>query len=164
MAIYCKTCTQLMRRLVFGMRKGQAGPCSAGQNAAAVRQWTKLLPPKTPLYWLHTNTMTLATLKPRIQTQGGRIPTITPGSWRTNKAGSSERGYTYKWQQAREGWLRKHPLCRYCEREGRVTIATVVDHITPHRGNMTVFWDSENWQSLCKMHHDGQKAREEQRS
>jgi len=27
--------------------------------------------------------------------------------------------------------------------------AVVVDHITPHRGNETLFWDKVNWQGLC---------------
>jgi len=39
-----------------------------------------------------------------------------------------------------------------------VTAATVVDHITPHRGNTQLFWDSSNWQSLCEECHNGAKA------
>jgi 5-methylcytosine-specific restriction endonuclease McrA len=72
---------------------------------------------------------------------------------------SAQRGYGYKWQQARKGWLRKHPLCVMCQRRGRVTPATLVDHIEPHRGDMTLFWDRDNWQSLCKPCHDSDKAR-----
>jgi len=48
-----------------------------------------------------------------------------------------------------------------CEARGRVTPATVVDHITPHRGDMARFWDRENWQSLCAPCHDIDKARME---
>lgn len=33
----------------------------------------------------------------------------------------------------------------------------MVDHITPHKGDSTLFWDSGNWQSLCKSCHDGYK-------
>jgi 5-methylcytosine-specific restriction enzyme A len=102
----------------------------------------------------------LQTLKSRLQTVGSRLPTVNPNSWRSDK-NSTQRGYNYKWQQAREGYLAKHPLCAYCEREGRVTAATVVDHIEPHRGDMTLFWDSSNWQSLCKTCHDSVKKREE---
>jgi len=40
-----------------------------------------------------------------------------------------------------------------------VVAATVVDHITPHRGDMTLFWDKSNWQSLCKRCHDSHKQR-----
>jgi 5-methylcytosine-specific restriction protein A len=67
--------------------------------------------------------------------------------------------YGYKWQQAREGYLRKHPLCAECERRGLVVAATVVDHIIPHRGDMVLFWDTNNWQSLCKTCHDSHKQR-----
>ena len=90
-----------------------------------------------------------------------RLAVMQPGSWRTDKQGSTARGYGYKWQQARIGYLAKHPLCAMCERDGLVTAATVVDHITPHHGDMTLFWDANNWQPLCKPHHDGEKQREE---
>lgn len=82
-------------------------------------------------------------------------------SWRAGKESSTKRGYGYKWQQARAGYLSKHPLCVYCARVGRDTQATVVDHRVPHRGDMKLFWDSANWQPLCKPCHDGQKQREE---
>lgn len=75
------------------------------------------------------------------------------------RGSSTERGYGYKWQQARLGYLRKHPLCVECQRRGRVVAATVVDHKTPHRGDMKLFWDSTNWQSLCKPCHDSWKQR-----
>jgi len=41
-----------------------------------------------------------------------------------------------------------------CERKGHVIPATVVDHIIPHRGDETLFWDESNWQALCKKCHD----------
>ena len=49
--------------------------------------------------------------------------------------------------------MRRHPLCVECEKEGRTTAAVVVDHITPHRGDQTLFWDEKNWQPLCQSHH-----------
>lgn len=39
--------------------------------------------------------------------------------------------------------------------------ATVVDHITPHGGDVALFWDVANWQGLCKAHHDEKTARED---
>jgi len=72
---------------------------------------------------------------------------------------SAQRGYGYKWQQARDGFLKRNPLCVVCSRKGLVVAATVVDHITPHRGDMGLFWDRDNWQSLCKGCHDGFKQR-----
>jgi len=72
---------------------------------------------------------------------------------------SAWRGYGYKWQKAREGHLRNNPLCDEHKRRGQVVVASVVDHIVPHKGDMTLFWDRDNWQSLCKSCHDGFKQR-----
>lgn len=41
-----------------------------------------------------------------------------------------------------------------CLAMNRQTPATVVDHIIPHTGNDKLFWDKDNWQSLCKSCHD----------
>lgn len=103
--------------------------------------------------------MRLKTIKPRIASLGSRVQP-GGGSWRDGKT-STERGYGYRWQKAREHYLRLHPLCCYCEREGRAEVATVVDHKEPHRGDMTLFWDEENWQPLCKPCHDSVKQLEE---
>lgn len=104
----------------------------------------------------------LQTLKPRVQQlAGSRVQTLNPGSWRTSDMGGTARGYGYKWQKARERFLMANPLCCYCEREGRVTAATVVDHKEPHRGNEALFWDEKNWQPLCQTHHSRDKQREE---
>ena len=105
----------------------------------------------------------LQSLKPRVSNMGSRLTTMQPDSWRADK-NSSERGYDYKWQKARKRYLQEHPLCVMCERDGRVTQATVVDHRIPHRGDMTLFWDESNWQSLCATHHSSDKQREERAS
>ena len=75
--------------------------------------------------------------------------------------GSTARGYGYKWQQARIQYLSEHPMCCYCERDGRVSAASVVDHIIPHQGDDNLFWRRSNWQPLCKPCHDSIKAKEE---
>lgn len=69
--------------------------------------------------------------------------------------------YNRRWDTARKTFLRRHPLCRYCEQIGRLTPATVVDHIVPHRGDQRLFWDTSNWQSLCTTHHNSTKQAEE---
>lgn len=89
---------------------------------------------------------------------------------------AQERGYDSKWTKARGFYLRKHPLCVYCRRDGRVTAANVVDHIVPHRLKQAIdsgdeariekakalFWDSAgNWQSLCGPCHNSVKQAEE---
>lgn len=66
----------------------------------------------------------------------------------------SKRGYGSRWRRASKEYLRKHPLCVMCEKEGVYRAAEVVDHIIPHRGDMGLFWDQSNWQPLCKRHHD----------
>lgn len=76
-----------------------------------------------------------------------------------HRGSARERGYDSRWDKARRTFLSRHPLCVMCEREGRVTAATVVDHIIPHRGDQKLFWDTGNWQSLCKPHHDRDKQR-----
>jgi len=50
-----------------------------------------------------------------------------------------------------------------CKDEGKITPATVVDHIVPHRGCEVRFFDYENTQSLCKAHHDSAKQFAERR-
>ena len=70
---------------------------------------------------------------------------------------SAQKGYGYRWQKARATYLAHNPLCVMCEKDGRVTLATVVDHKIPHKGDQQLFWDSGNWQSLCKRHHDSDK-------
>lgn len=91
-----------------------------------------------------------------------RVPTMQPGSWRTSDQTAAQRGYSYKWQKAREQHLQDQPLCVMCQAQGRVTAASVVDHIVPHRGDQKLFWRRSNWQSLCKTHHSRDKQREEQ--
>lgn len=72
---------------------------------------------------------------------------------------SALRGYGSRWQKARETYLKDHPLCVACLRIRRVEPAVVVDHIKPHKGDQALFWDSGNWQALCKRCHDSYKQR-----
>lgn len=86
-----------------------------------------------------------------------------------------ERGYTSAWQKARAAYLKRHPLCAEHAKTHHVVAATVVDHKVPHRlkaamdGGDTdliakakaLFWDSENWQPLCKTCHDRKTATED---
>lgn len=81
----------------------------------------------------------------------------------TARPNASARGYGHAWAKAREGHLRSHPFCAMCEAEGRLTRAVVVDHVKPHRGDQGLFWDRNNWQSLCVPHHSGDKQAEEHR-
>jgi len=67
---------------------------------------------------------------------------------------AAQRGYGSRWKVARKHFLDRHPLCVECLKNGKMTPATVVDHIVPHRGDPKLFWDNANWQALCKSCHD----------
>lgn len=76
---------------------------------------------------------------------------------------ASERGYGLDWRIARKWFLSEHPLCRHCldAKPQRLTPATVVDHIKPHKGVMALFWDADNWQALCNRCHGIKTAKED---
>jgi 5-methylcytosine-specific restriction protein A len=82
---------------------------------------------------------------------------------RDQRPSARQRGYTARWERYRLHFLRANPLCAMCQREGRVVPATVVDHVTPHKGDQALFWDPANHQALCKPHHDSTKQRQERR-
>lgn len=77
------------------------------------------------------------------------------------RGSSAKRGYGRKWQNYRKAYLAEHPLCVRCEKKGRITPATVVDHIKPHCGNHVLFWNTKNHQSMCKTCHDIKTATED---
>lgn len=74
---------------------------------------------------------------------------------------SAKRGYDARWRKYRIVFLTKHPFCVRCLDKGLHTLATVVDHIKPHKGNYILFWDEDNHQSLCKCCHDTKTATED---
>jgi 5-methylcytosine-specific restriction protein A len=63
----------------------------------------------------------------------------------------------------RLGYLARHPLCAdpFGVHGVRVVAATEVDHIVPHKGDMTLFWNAANWQGLCKDCHSRKTATED---
>jgi 5-methylcytosine-specific restriction protein A len=74
-----------------------------------------------------------------------------PAPWSTTKGSSTSRGYGAAWQKLRSQVLRAEPLCRQCNREGRVVAATDVDHIVPKaKGGSD---DRSNLQPLCEACH-----------
>lgn len=71
---------------------------------------------------------------------------------------------TARWRRIREAQLTAEPLCRSCKAAGRITAATVCDHIEPHRGDPTRFWAGP-FQSLCdappwRCHSSGKQSEE----
>lgn len=81
--------------------------------------------------------------------------------YRSPEAALYRRWYkTARWQRIRSAQLTAEPLCRNCRRLGRITPATVCDHVDPHRGDEAKFW-SGPFQSLCKDCHDSPKQKQE---
>lgn len=79
----------------------------------------------------------------------------------SNRPTTTEQGYGWRWQQARIPHLQRNPLCAECLRQARIEPATVVDHIIPHKGDQALFWNTSNWQSLCKPCHDLKTIKED---
>ena len=77
------------------------------------------------------------------------------------KGTSSARGYSYRWKKLRDRYIAQHPHCEECLKEGRVVLATDVDHIRPHKGDIDLLYDETNLQSLCKSCHSRKTARED---
>jgi len=75
------------------------------------------------------------------------------------------RGYGNRWARRSRLFRARYPLCgmrpdgrppvmSQCHDDGRTTIADVVDHVAPHKGDPALFWDElANWQSLCNACH-----------
>ncbi|MEL6507251.1 MAG: HNH endonuclease [Pseudomonadota bacterium] len=83
------------------------------------------------------------------------------------------------WKRLAKAQKLREPLCRFCLERGVINDGSldmtgarqsdprrrflVADHIKPHRGNLDLFLDPENLQTLCADHHDTTKQRLERR-
>ncbi|OON87798.1 HNH endonuclease [Pyramidobacter sp. C12-8] len=78
------------------------------------------------------------------------------------KRPESHRFYhTARWQRLRNAYIRKHPLCEECMRNGRIAVAKVVDHIVEIKdGGPTTQWS--NLQSLCMACHNAKTLKEKE--
>lgn len=104
--------------------------------------------------------------KPRLPCRHHGCPNLSDAPYcelhrisQPKRESAAVRGYNASWRIARLRFLRNNPLCAECLRQGRITPATVVDHIIPHRGDVNLFWNEQNWQSLCKCCHDQKTAK-----
>lgn len=94
--------------------------------------------------------MRLTTLKPRL----GTIPTTRLRI----EAVQVERLRGRAAVKRRRDFLDRNPLCVECEKEGRVSAATVPDHVVPlWQGGQDT---EDNLQALCAAHHDRKTAAE----
>jgi 5-methylcytosine-specific restriction protein A len=68
-----------------------------------------------------------------------------------------------RWRKYRKYFIMKNKWCVECQRAGRLTPATDVDHIVPFDGvDMKSFWNKSNHQPLCKTCHSIKTGKEKQ--
>jgi 5-methylcytosine-specific restriction enzyme A len=65
-----------------------------------------------------------------------------------------------RWKAYRKTHIERSPLCVMCEREGRAVLGSIVDHIIPHRGDVSLFWAMDGVQTLCVRHDSLKRLRE----
>jgi 5-methylcytosine-specific restriction endonuclease McrA len=87
------------------------------------------------------------------------------GSGPRRSANSPDRGHRdwyqlERWRKLAKAQLRREPLCARCLDVGRVTPATVADHVVAHGGDWNRFLLGK-LQSLCASCHSGAKQFEE---
>jgi len=60
-----------------------------------------------------------------------------------------------EWRKRRAMFLKKYPVCFICGKP-----ATIADHIIPHRGDLTLFYDESNLQPMCQSCHSRKTMKE----
>ena len=75
------------------------------------------------------------------------------------RGSAHSRGYSRSWARASARYKQLHPICIGCLAVSKLSKTDVVDHIVPHKGNPALFWNENNWQPLCRWHHDVVKQR-----
>ena len=98
---------------------------------------------------------------PGLAGPGGYCATCQKERYRLQNArrpSSAARGYGHRWRRLRRMYLRANPYCVACKRQGRIELATEMDHIIPKAqggGDM-----EDNLQAMCKSCHSRKTARE----
>jgi 5-methylcytosine-specific restriction enzyme A len=84
------------------------------------------------------------------------VPMTRRDDRRSPEAAAYRKLYkTAAWKHARATQLARQPLCELCLERGITRAATVVNHRQPHKGDMTLFLDPKNLQSVDSDCHDG---------
>jgi hypothetical protein len=113
----------------------------------------------------------LNTLKPRLQQLSSKP--VKQGGWQAARSGltTTERGYGWAWQKARERVLRRDcGLCQPCDKANRVRAATQVDHVICKaewqflHGSLDGCDVDENLQSICDPCHAAKTENEARRA
>lgn len=61
-----------------------------------------------------------------------------------------------RYRAARDAFMAEHPLCALCGAP-----SSDLDHKKPHKGDLRLFWDTDNWQALCAGCHSRKTAEED---
>ena len=77
------------------------------------------------------------------------------------RASSTARGYGRQWRKVRAAHMASQPLCVRCSENNLIVKGEAVDHIIPHKGDMGLFWDRSNLQTLCHSCHNRKTATED---
>jgi 5-methylcytosine-specific restriction endonuclease McrA len=81
------------------------------------------------------------------------------GKTKEARPNSYQRGYDKEWFGYRNWFLSVHRFCADPFKRHLIPeVATVVDHIQPHKGDVILFWNKDNHQALCKSCHDFKTA------
>ena len=78
---------------------------------------------------------------------------------RLRDKGAAAFYHSKEWKHLRQNYLIEHPFCMECWKNGKLTKATVVDHIVPiKQGGVAL--DESNLQALCASCHGSKSIRE----
>lgn len=72
---------------------------------------------------------------------------------------------TVRWRNERLSFIQDNPLCVECKAMNIIKPSVVVDHINNvssynEQDRESAFWNRNNWQALCKHHHDSKSGKE----
>ena len=90
----------------------------------------------------------------------GRCITHQLPAWQSPNREPTKRIRGRELQRRRQRLFAEHPFCVLCERDGKLTLATIRDHIIPLAEGGSD--DESNVQALCSLHNE-LKRREEAR-
>lgn len=84
---------------------------------------------------------------------------MTRKCWDHGGKTRQQRGYGRQHVKLRAQLLRQEPLCRLCKEKGRVTVATIADHVIPIAQGGAVH-DLANMQPVCAECHQDKTNRD----
>jgi 5-methylcytosine-specific restriction protein A len=85
---------------------------------------------------------------------GAKVRGQSAKEYDARRGTAAQRGYGGKWVAAIRVFKADHPLCLGCQAVDRYRVVTTVDHTIPHKGDLKLFWNRNNWQPSCGWHHN----------